>query len=479
MLFRSGYFLFVRGDRAVPITGAAGTTILRMKGNILTGNQTFPVSGLKYEAVGNPFPSRIDFRTVTKSNIANSFIAWNPNSAGLYNVGAYETYAFNGTDYVKAGGAVRNFIESGEAFYIQSNSASAGSLLVKESDKGANSSLQSRNNREWPTLEVTLMAANTAGGYYVADGVMVNFDHSYSEGFDNDDVRKFLNTFDNVSIPLAGYNLFAERRPPLSPTDTIPLSINSLRQGNYQFEISGTSIRTNGLVGYLKDAYLGSETRLQLHRSNLITFNINQDPASYAVNRFVLLFRPTGGASPQNIGITAVRANKANTVQWNTGDESTIEHYNVQYSDDGSKFNDIARLLPLGTAVKTQKYKFLHEGASSPNMYYRVTATDMKGSTHESSIVKIALETDNAGITVFPNPVTNGLINIYFNTQRMGLYTIQVLDSRGVVVHIENYNLKADNVQKKMTVSGLTPGIYSILLVDATGNKTVKTIVSQ
>jgi hypothetical protein len=133
-----GYMVFVRGDRSVAVSGTTAATNLRIKGMIRTGDQTFSVLANKFQSFGNPYPARIDFRTVTKANISNAFTVWNPAAVGNYNVGAYETYVWNGTNYVR-GATTRNYIESGEAVFVQSNSATAGSVTVKESDKSTGS----------------------------------------------------------------------------------------------------------------------------------------------------------------------------------------------------------------------------------------------------------------------------------------------------------------------------------------------------
>ena len=468
-----GYFVFVRGDRAVPITGAAGTTILRMKGNVLTGNQTFPVSPLAFESVGNPFASRIDFRTITKTNIANSFIAWNPNSAGMYNVGAYETYAFNGTNYVKAGGVIRNFIESGEAFYIQSNTAVAGSLVVKESDKGGGSSMQSRVNVNLPTLEVYLLASNADSSFYVADGVLINFDSSYSSGFDNDDVRKFLNTYDNIFVPLMGHKLFANRRPPLENIDMIPLSINSMRQASYQLKIDATALHTNGISGFLKDGFLGTETQLNLEAVNSIDFKITQDPASSDSLRFVLLFRPVEVLSVKFINILANRNNNINSVEWISSHENNIDKYIVQYSETGRNFTDIAQLPSTGNSGKLQKYKYDHVVADALNMHYRILAKGVNGLSILSDTVKLKLGVEHDGISIFSNPVTNKTFVVYLNKQLPGQYKISVCNLLGEQLYQTSLDLSFGNAYKTIVLPAhIGTGNYVVNTIDEMGNST-------
>ena len=458
-----GYFVFVRGDRAVPVAGAAAITILRMKGDVLTGNQTFPVSALKFESIGNPYPSRIDFRTVTKTNIANSFIAWNPNSPGLYNVGAYETYAFNGTNYVKAGGVARNFIESGEAVYIQSNIATPGSLIVKESDKGANSSMQSRVNMTLPTLEITLLASNADSGYYVADGVMVNFDSAYKQSFNNDDVRKFLNTFDNISIPLEGYNLFAERRPPINPFDSIPLRITAMRKGNYRLQTDLSLLQLFGTYCSLRDTYLGTETMINLNSITDIDFFINEDPLSKGADRFMLLFKPENLLPVVFTSVNAMRNNYINNVQWITDVEMDIDYYVVQYSEDGQNFTGIARVNADLKSASPKQYNYLHAPANSTVMFYRIVAHCLNGQIQTSNTVQVISVFKNYAITIFPNPVTENYFTVNLNNNVPGKYQISVLNLKGDQLFKTIVDLPFEHATKKVQLpSTLVAGTYVV-----------------
>jgi hypothetical protein len=159
-----GYFVFVRGDRSVAVGGGTGATTLRMKGNIRMNNQGFSVLTNSFQSFGNPYASRIDFRNVTKTTIVDAFTIWEPNNVGAHNVGGYENYALVASEYwlngitTGAGAKKRNYIESGEAVFIQS--VTGGTITVEESDKEAGSALVSRtvgrNTATTATLDINL-----------------------------------------------------------------------------------------------------------------------------------------------------------------------------------------------------------------------------------------------------------------------------------------------------------------------------------
>jgi hypothetical protein len=459
-----GYFVFVRGDRGVAVAGAASTTILRMKGDILTGNQTFSVPALKFESFGNPFPSRIDFRTITKTNIANSFVAWNPNSAGLYNVGAYETYVYDGTNYVKAGGAIRNYIESGEAVYVQSNVASAGSVVVKEADKGSGSSVQSRIGVTKPALEVTLFAYDGDNSSYVADGVFIHLDTAYSAGFDNNDVRKIMNIYDNLAIVSAPYNLVADRKPTLAAGDSIQLSINGMRTANYKFVIDPSLLNFPGINAYLKDNFLQIETPVSLTDTTEFSFETTADPMSKASNRFVIIFKtgPIEGLLFKKI--SAVRNHDdSKTIKWGVKNEINIDHYNVEKSTDGIMFQTFGTLQASVNPGNNNNYQFVDVDRSTNVVYYRVKAINAIEQMHNSSVVKLDAVSAKQSITISPNPVANHMLNIGFTNGKIGEYQVSLYTSNGALLQKQIVTVSEKIATQHIKLnSTIPPGKYLV-----------------
>ena len=68
-------------------------------------------------------------RYITKTGLKDFFYVWDPNLGGQSGLGAYQTFSYNGSDYVitpgmgsyGASGSVSNYIQSGQAFLIQAN----------------------------------------------------------------------------------------------------------------------------------------------------------------------------------------------------------------------------------------------------------------------------------------------------------------------------------------------------------------------
>ena len=82
-------------------TSPVTATVLRTKGNLYTGDQApVPVTAGKFASIGNPYASALDMRNITKTGLKDFFYVWDPNLGGSSGFGGYQTFSYNGADYV-------------------------------------------------------------------------------------------------------------------------------------------------------------------------------------------------------------------------------------------------------------------------------------------------------------------------------------------------------------------------------------------
>ena len=136
-----GYMIFIRGDRSVDGVNntAANPTTLRAKGPLTTGNKSFtlPASSTTFVSLGNPYASAVDMRKVLfqTGDTLGFFFVWNASMGGNYGYGIYETYLFDGNNYISIpANNQNNYIESGQAFFVQTN-ATPSTLVFSEQSK--------------------------------------------------------------------------------------------------------------------------------------------------------------------------------------------------------------------------------------------------------------------------------------------------------------------------------------------------------
>ena len=486
-----GYYLFVRGDRAQNTSGAGGATNLRIRGKILTGDQTFtalkptgPYDG--FESVGNPYPSQINYKTVDKSNLEASLTVWDP-TAGIYGVGRFIQYTsttgLNG-DYSN-GSTILNTIESGQAFFIQSAANLSGSITIKESDKLSGSNLVSRIETQdrfgvyVPTLEINLHDTGSNATRPFLDHVLLNFDSNYSSEFDDKDVRKFMNANDNLAIKNGARNLIIERRNNLSIIDTLFLSLTNTKVATYRFEIDPSVLENLPLTAYLRDKFLQTETQVSLTDVTNINFNITTDAESKAADRFMIVFKTAiapGQFTGNFISIAAEKnSDKTNTLKWSYSDELNIAQFSIERSNNGTVFTGVGN-KNAGNLSNIGYYIFRDSLNVFGTNYYRVKATSTIGLVQYSAVVKVVENDPKPLFVVQPNPVVNKTLHINFE-ELQGDYNLRLIAKQGAIIFSKQINISSAKEIKNILLSdAVAAGIYELVLVDSTGMKLLQTI---
>ncbi len=477
----AGYFVFIRGDRSVGVTGTTNSTNLRIKGRIRTGDQTFTVPINKFASVGNPYPSRIDFRTIYSSTIAPSYYVWNPNPAGtLYNAGKYDFYVNYGDGNYRLGGpsgTIRNYIESGQAVFIQS--ITGGSITVKESDKFDGSSLVSRGaeaQREAvnnSALEINLLTKDGNGEEVLADAAVINFDDAYSNNIDNNDVRKILNTSDNLAIRKGFVNLILETRAALNVADTILINLSNTRVGSYRLNFKPSLLVYPTLQAFIVDKFLQTETPVSLSDASDYSFTTTSVATSRASDRFMITFKAVSPAV-----FTAIKAERKGdnsvAVSWHIANENNINYYEIERSLDGINFKTINSQMPTANNMGNPYYTFIDATASTEKVWYRVKANGITGAAKFSGIANVtAVEVNTKnGISIYPNPVVDGTINLYFNNKAKGKYSVLVFDNNGMLVTETAADVQNNTSVKRIKIISAA-GMYRVTVKDAKGNSVV------
>ena len=331
-----------------------------------------------------------------------------------------------------------------------------------------------------PTLEINLYARAMNGSMFLADGVLQNFNNSYSPAVDNMDVRKFMNASDNLAIKNGVYNLIVERRPGIQITDTLRLMLTGTRIAPYRLNIDPSVLNFPTIKGYLKDKYFGTETELSMTSVTNINFDITADPLSRVADRFMIVYR---NVSPVRFtGISTIR-NQDNsiTIKFNTENENNINTYTIEKSNDGLLFEVLGEQMPTSNNFGNPYYHYRDIQANLNAVWYRVKANTTSGSRVYSMIIKEnkVIEKSLNEIKVFPNPVINGNININVGKQPQGLYTLQVINSRSQLIYSEKINIQTDYVKINITIPGLLTGAYRLIVINEKGIKTTTTLLAK
>ena len=120
-------------------------------------------------------------------------------------------------------------------------------------------------------------------------------------------------------------------------------------------------------------------------------------------------------------------------------------------------------------------YFFFDENAVSGNNYYRLTQTDVDGTTETFDIINVNCENNASSyFTIYPNP-SDGNIHLILNDQRIiGEASIRVIDTKGNVVLKKPIEVK-NGINMYILDEEISSGIYYINIMNgATTTKIVK-----
>ena len=420
-------------------------------------------------------------RNITRTGGVTEFIqVWDPRLGGVNGYGAFQTFSFDGTNYTVtpgggtygAGGSINNYIQSGQAFFMQAFNSS-GTVSFTENAKATGSALVTTPfSRPQPQslLRTTLNALNADGSTNLLDGVLNNFDAAYSNDIDQMDARKQLNTGENLSIRKAGKLLIIERRQPLTPQDTIFLNLTTVSVRQYQFHFDAGNLADN-LQGFLEDNYTHTRTPLNMNGGTDVAFNIVNAPGGYAADRFRIVFATLGALPVTFTSIKATRQDKDISVEWRVNNEVNIKQYEVEKSTDGNHFTTMTVEQPTANNGGSAIYVALDSKVIEGYNYYRVKSVDVDGKTAYTNVVKVLIGSLKQDITIYPNPITDGMIHLQLMNQPEGKYGIRLLNKLGQTIVNKQITHAGGNATELINWDyNLAHGIYQLEVTKPDGS---------
>jgi len=433
-----GYLMFVRGDRdpintVVPYTN---TTTLSSKGKLQTGTQTFNATGTlgAYTLIGNPYASPVDLGLVTLNNLENIFYVWDPR---LSTVGGYVlmqgpapfTFIPNNSP-----GIPTKDVQSSEAFFVRTSTTNPStSIVFNESNKSSGNNLnmfRPMNPAPSQSLRTNLYMVNSDGNRHMADGNLAQFDDSYNPGVDLQDALKFGNVNETFGLLSGNTSLALDRRPPLANTDTVFFSFAKARQLKYQFEFTTELLERDNLAGFVEDKFLHKLSPLNMNGTNKLDFEVTAAAASAAIDRFRVVFKPS-------VVYTKLRAAVFSSdigVEWNVASELDIKAYDVERSTDGINFTKMGTVTSVGNSTTAVTYSWLDKSPALGHYYYRIRSVSNSNVVGHSNIAKVKINKSTPAIYVFPNPVTENILQLQMNGMPQGVYGVRLMNSLGQAV---------------------------------------------
>lgn len=482
---KNGYFVFVRGDRSVYTSSAAATpTILRTKGVLFTAGNLPPqviIPANLFQSVGNPYAAPLDMRNIVKGGGTQDFFqVWDPRLGGSYNYGGFQTFYRSGADFVNLvssstygpAGTINNFIQSGQAFFVQAT-GSSGTVDFNENSKAANApsgclftrtnTSVNRVNDAVNSLRTSLFSSLAGDSQSVVLDVALNeFAETYSNDIDADDARKPMNSGENLAIKSNETLLVIERKHTISTSDTIFFSLKNMRLGNYNFQFDAQQILAT--EAFLEDSYTNTRTNINLDGNTNVSFTIEQAAASYNEDRFRIVFKAMAVVPVTFVNIKAVKNNNRVDVQWDVANETDVLFYEIQKSSDGIYFSGIGKELNVLNNSGTNTYMGSDVKPFMENNFYRIKMNKTDGAVIYSKVVKVSGENIEQEIRIYPNPVVNGVINLEMPGQASGMYGIKLYNQHGQLLYSSDIKHDISSDKEQIFWNSVSHAVYKLTI---------------
>ena len=465
------YYMYVFGDRInsvyAPVPNA---TVLNATGKLTTGDQTYTTSSAmplnstlgNFTLLGNPFASVIDWATISRTNLANTYWGWDPN---LDNNGGYVTVNTTGaitliSPYTGTTGLTQ-YIQPGQGFFVKTTAASPV-LNIREQDKVANTS--NAAFRETGANNISLLAINLfynkSGSQLFADGALAAFDESFVNEVAKEDASKMSGSGESVSIAEGAQLLSIDGRKLPKDTDTLRLNITRLTKPQYTLQIFAKQMEGGNLQAFVQDQYLKTALPLSLADTNKIVFNVTADSSSFSNNRFSIVFRQNSVLPVSFKTIDVVKKEKFANIKWSVATEEGIEKYEIERSSNGVDFKKLGEVVAMGNSTQIMSYTWLDIMPALGMNYYRIRSVSNDATIKISKIVNVFFEGAKSSIVVYPNPVVHQDINLQLNEIKQGRYTLILYSSNGMVVARFDFNHSGSTFQRIQIKTKIPAGAY-------------------
>jgi len=170
------------------------------------------------------------------------------------------------------------------------------------------------------------------------------------------------------------------------------------------------------------------------------------------------------------LGIVAKKENNGVEVTWDVAEEENVKGYIIERSTNGSSYSSIGFVNANAKPV----YKFIDDQPAAGNSYYRVRNVDYDGQSKTSNVVKVVNKAAGT-LKLFPVPAKDHALLYHKKLTKGSTITLSSLDGRT----IRQIASAPEAIQTRISLNGLTPGMYILKFVDENGYSEAIKLIKQ
>ncbi|MBO9564307.1 MAG: T9SS type A sorting domain-containing protein [Niastella sp.] len=171
-------------------------------------------------------------------------------------------------------------------------------------------------------------------------------------------------------------------------------------------------------------------------------------------------------------------ADDAAILYWETAQEQSASHFNIQRSANGVDFVNIGKVKATGNSITRKEYSFTDQAAGSlrtDKIYYRLQTEDINGKQELSKTVVLKPGTSVENIQLAANPVTD-YAYLLMQAKEKSKVAILVTDMAGRTLMSQSRTIERGMNNLPVNVQSLAAGIYMLSVKNADGIQTVRFI---
>jgi hypothetical protein len=423
-----------------------------------------------------------NFETYSNGNLnpQGSWSGSNTNRAQVTNTPTTPAFSYpgyaNGSKYVTLTRGSGSRSDPSRNFTTSVNSNTATTFFMSFLVRVPSASATQNTDDARPTVALLNSAGSNVASFYIADnGNGANY---LKFGIRKDELgdgsyASANYTFGNTYLIVIRYDL----RTSGNDNDRMYMWVNPSLASEPSIATASRSITesANADDGVVMSSFAG----LQLFQEdNSATASLDAFRVSYARgfgnNPAAAWDALNPSAAPLPVTFGEIKGyNKDAGVQldWTVHTELNVSHYEIERSGDGVSFNKIGSLTAQAQDGVLY-YTYYDAMASAGVNFYRVRNVDLDGKYSYSPIVKInAGKNASAGMSVFPNPVSNNRVNLQSGNLAKGEYKIEVYSAAGQQLVKKSISHSGGvAIHSVQLPAGTTAGIYTIRV---TGNEVI------
>lgn len=151
-------------------------------------------------------------------------------------------------------------------------------------------------------------------------------------------------------------------------------------------------------------------------------------------------------------------------IEWSNLTEKDVAVYSIERSANGTDFTAIAQQLPASNQNDRANYTAFDASPGAGTNFYRIKAEETTGKIVYSAILSVNLDRSGESLRLYPNPVINSQVTITLSNIKRGLYTVRVVNTTGQDVFRQIISSQGQTLTQQLRLPSVKPGTYHMVI---------------